>query len=95
MTSLSLNAQDLPTGFIIDAASFAANNRLTMKKGKTTLGLINPANGEILVWRRTPSGSDVRQAIGKPQAPGSTFKTKAGIGDVSRVAYHPRDCREV
>ena len=43
-------------------------------KGKTgAIVAINPANGEILcLATNTPNGSDVRQAIGKPQAPGST-----------------------
>ena len=41
---------------------------------------INPANGEILcLATNTPQGSDVRQAIGKPNAPGSTFKTAQAL----------------
>ena len=50
-------------------------------KGKTgSIVAINPANGEILcLATNTPSGSDVRQAIGKPQAPGSTFKTAQAL----------------
>ena len=49
--------------------------------GKTgSIVAINPANGEILcIATNTPKGSDVRLAIGKPQAPGSTFKTAQAL----------------
>lgn len=49
--------------------------------GKTgSIVAINPANGEILcIATNTPNGFDVRQAIGKPQAPGSTFKTAQAL----------------
>ena len=41
---------------------------------------INPQNGEILcLATNTPQGSDVRQAIGRPRAPGSTFKTAQAL----------------
>ena len=54
-------------------------NRLL--QGKTgSIVAINPANGEILcIATNTPNGFDVRQAIGKPQAPGSTFKTAQAL----------------
>lgn len=54
-------------------------NRLL--QGKTgSIVAINPANGEILcLATNTPNGFDVRQAIGKPQAPGSTFKTAQAL----------------
>ena len=50
-------------------------------KGKTgSIVAINPANGEILcLATNTPHGADVRQAIGKPYAPGSTFKTAQAL----------------
>ena len=50
-------------------------------QGKTgSIVAINPANGEILcLATNTPKGFDVRQAIGKPQAPGSTFKTAQAL----------------
>ena len=50
-------------------------------KGKTgAIVAINPENGEILCMAtNTPNGSDVRQAIAKPQAPGSTFKTAQAL----------------
>lgn len=50
-------------------------------QGKTgSIVAINPANGEILcLATNTPQGSDVRQAIGRPQAPGSTFKTAQAL----------------
>lgn len=54
-------------------------NRLL--QGKTgSIVAINPANGEILcIATHTPQGYDVRQAIGKPQAPGSTIKTAQAL----------------
>ena len=50
-------------------------------KGKTgSIVAINPENGEIIcLATNTPQGYDVRQAIGKPQAPGSTFKTAQAL----------------
>lgn len=54
-------------------------NRLL--QGKTgSIVAINPANGEILcIATHTPQGYDVRQAIGRPQAPGSTIKTAQAL----------------
>ena len=49
---------------------------------------INPANGEILCLA-TPQGSDVRQAIGKPNAPGSTFKTAQALTLLSEGIVTP------
>lgn len=50
-------------------------------QGKTgSIVAINPANGEILcLATNTPQGYDVRHAIGKPQAPGSTIKTAQAL----------------
>ena len=51
---------------------------------------INPANGEILcLATNTPHGSDVRQAIGKPNAPGSTFKTAQALTLLSEHIVTP------
>lgn len=51
---------------------------------------INPANGEILcLATNTPQGSDVRQAIGKPNAPGSTFKTAQALTLLSEGIVTP------
>ena len=51
---------------------------------------INPANGEILcLATNTPQGSDVRQAIGKPNAPGSTFKTAQALTLLSEGIITP------
>ncbi len=60
-------------------------------KGKTgSIVAINPANGEILcLATNTPSGSDVRQAIGKPHAPGSTFKTAQALTLLSEGIITP------
>ena len=60
-------------------------------KGKTgSIVAINPANGEILcLATNTPNGSDVRQAIGKPQAPGSTFKTAQALTLLSEGVITP------
>ena len=59
--------------------------------GKTgSIVAINPANGEILcLATNTPQGSDVRQAIGKPQAPGSTFKTAQALTLLSEDIVTP------
>ena len=74
------------------AQSLPADGPLTIKpllqklgerllKGKTgSVVAINPANGEILcIATNSPQGSDVRLAIGKPYAPGSTFKTAQAL----------------
>ena len=59
--------------------------------GKTgSIVAINPVNGEILcLATNTPQGSDVRQAIGKPQAPGSTFKTAQALTLLSEDIVTP------
>ena len=60
-------------------------------KGKTgAVVAINPANGEILcLATNTPQGTNVRQAIGKPQAPGSTFKTAQALTLLSEGIVTP------
>ena len=61
-------------------------------KGKTgSVVAINPANGEILcLATNSPQGSDVRQAIGRPQAPGSTFKTAQALTLLSEGVITPQ-----
>ncbi len=81
MTSWSLNAQELPTDGPLTLRPLLQQLGERLLKGKTgAIVAINPANGEILcLATNTPQGSDVRQAIGKPQAPGSTFKTAQAL----------------
>ena len=81
MAALASRGQGLPTDgpLTIRPMLQALGERLL--KGKTgSIVAINPANGEILcLATNTPSGADVRQAIGKPNAPGSTFKTAQAL----------------
>ncbi len=60
-------------------------------KGKTgSIVAINPENGEIIcLATNTPNGPDVTQAIGKPQAPGSTFKTAQALAMLSEGFITP------
>ena len=50
-------------------------------RGKTgSVVALNPENGEIIcLATNTPHGSDVHQAIARPYAPGSTFKTAQAL----------------
>ena len=91
MTSLSLNAQDLPTDGPLTLRPLLQQLGERMLKGKTgAVVAINPVNGEILcLATNTPQGSDVRQAIGKPQAPGSTFKTAQALVMLSEGSITP------
>lgn len=91
MTSLSLNAQDLPTDGPLTLRPLLQQFGERLLKGKTgAIVAINPANGEILcLATNTPQGSDVRQAIGKPQAPGSTFKTAQALVMLSEGSITP------
>ncbi len=79
-------------GEALRAQSLPADGPLTLRpqlqqlgerllQGKTgSVVAINPKNGELLcLATNTPQGSDVRQAIGRPQAPGSTFKTAQAL----------------
>ena len=70
-------AQALPTDGPLTLRPMLQQLGERLLKGKTgAIVAINPANGEIIcLATNTPKGFDVRQAIGKPQAPGSTFKT--------------------
>ena len=91
MTSLLLNAQDLPTDGPLTLRPLLQQLGERLLKGKTgAIVAINPANGEILcLATNTPQGSDVRQAIGKRQAPGSTFKTAQALVMLSEGSITP------
>ena len=91
LTSLSLNAQDLPTDGPLTLRPLLQQLGERLLKGTTgAVVAINPANGEILcLATNTPQGSDVRQAIGKPQAPGSTFKTAQALVMLSEGSITP------
>ena len=66
-----VNAQGLPTDGKLTIRPLLQQLGEELLQGKTgSIVAINPANGEILcLATNTPNGSDVRQAIGKPQAP--------------------------
>ena len=68
-------------------------------RGKTdSIVAIDPATGQILcLATNTPQGPDVRQAIGRPLAPGSTFKTAQALTLLSEGIITPEttvDCQE-
>ncbi|MBP3775807.1 MAG: penicillin-binding protein [Prevotella sp.] len=74
--SISLWSQGLPTDGSLTLRPMLQQLGERLLQGKTgSIVAVNPANGEILcIATNTPNGHDVRQAIGKPQAPGSTIK---------------------
>ncbi len=74
--SISLWSQGLPTDGPLTLRPMLQQLGERLLQGKTgSIVAINPANGEILcIATNTPNGYDVQQAIGKPQAPGSTIK---------------------
>ena len=78
---VALPAQELPTDGALTLRPLLQQLGDRLLRGKTgSIVAINPANGEILcLATNTPKGSDVRQAIGRPQAPGSTFKTAQAL----------------
>jgi penicillin-binding protein 2 len=79
--SISAYPQGLPTDGPLTIRPQLQQLGERLLKGKTgAVVAINPENGEILcLATNTPNGSDVRQAIAKPQAPGSTFKTAQAL----------------
>ena len=81
MACLSLQGQALPIDGPLTIRPMLQQVGERLLQGKTgSIVAINPANGEILcLATNTPQGADVRQAIGKPQAPGSTFKTAQAL----------------
>ncbi len=86
-----VNAQGLPTDGKLTIRPLLQQLGEQLLQGKTgSIVAINPANGEILcLATNTPNGSDVRQAIGKPQAPGSTFKTAQALTLLSEGVISP------
>ena len=84
-------AQGLPTDGPLTIRPLLQKLGERLLKGKTgAIVAINPENGEILcLATNTPEGSDVRQAIGKPQAPGSTFKTAQALTMLSEGVITP------
>ena len=85
------SAQQLPSDGPLTLRPLLQQLGERLLKGKTgAIVAINPANGEILcIATNTPTGSDVRQAIGKPQAPGSTFKTAQALTLLSEGIVTP------
>ena len=78
---MQIRAQGLPTDGPLTVRPILQQLGERLLKGKTgSIVAINPENGEIIcLATNTPQGYDVRQAIGKPQAPGSTFKTAQAL----------------
>ncbi|MBQ7419797.1 MAG: penicillin-binding protein [Prevotella sp.] len=74
-------AQGLPTDGPLTLRPLLQQLGERLLKGKTgSIVAINPANGEIIcLATNTPKGRDVRQAIGVPREPGSTFKTAQAL----------------
>ena len=83
--------QQLPTDGSLTIRPMLQQLGERLLQGKTgAIVAINPANGEILcLATNTPAGSDVRQAIGKPYAPGSTFKTAQALALLSEGIVTP------
>lgn len=81
LTAIAAAAQGLPTDGPLTLRPLLQQLGDRLLRGKTgSIIAINPANGEILcLATNTPKGSDVRQAIARPQAPGSTFKTAQAL----------------
>ncbi len=81
LVSLAVYAQELPVDGPLTLRPALQQLGTQLLQGKTgSIVAINPANGEILcLATNTPQGFDVRQAIGKPNAPGSTFKTAQAL----------------
>ena len=81
MVCLSISGQALPVDGPLTLRPILQQLGERLLQGKTgSIVAINPANGEILcLATNTPMGFDVRQAIGKPLAPGSTFKTAQAL----------------
>ena len=75
------HGQQLPTDGPLTLRPLLQQLGERLLKGKTgAIVAISPENGQILCMAtNTAQGSDVRQAIGRPQAPGSTFKTAQAL----------------
>lgn len=96
MAGQAVVAQGLPTDGALTVRPILQDLGARLLKGKTgAIVAINPENGEILcLATNTPSGFDVRQAIGKPQAPGSTFKTAQALAMLSEGFVSPETTME-
>ena len=91
LAHLTISAQALPTDGPLTIRPLLQQLGERLLKGKTgSVVAINPANGEILcIATNTPQGADVRQAIGRPNAPGSTFKTAQALTLLSEGIITP------
>ena len=86
----SVGAQELPEGQLTIRPMLQKLGEKLLKGKTGSIVAINPANGEILcLATNTPHGSDVRQAIAKPMAPGSTFKTAQALTLLSEGIITP------
>ena len=91
LTGMTVRAQGLPTDGPLTVRPILQQLGERLLKGKTgSIVAINPENGEIIcLATNTPKGADVRQAIGKPMAPGSTFKTAQALTLLSEGIVTP------
>ena len=91
LAGMAVRAQGLPTDGPLTIRPVLQQLGERLLKGKTgSIVAINPENGEIIcLATNTPQGADVRQAIGKPQAPGSTFKTAQALTLLSEGIVTP------
>lgn len=91
LTSATLHAQGLPSDGPLTLRPMLQQLGERLLQGKTgSIVAINPSNGEILcLATNSPKGSDVRLAIGKPYAPGSTFKTAQALTLLSEGIVTP------
>lgn len=91
LTAAPAMAQGLPTDGPLTIRPMLQQLGERLLKGKTgSIVAIDPENGEIIcLATNTPHGYDVHQAIGKPQAPGSTFKTAQALTLLSEGIVTP------
>ena len=91
LAGITVRAQGLPTDGPLTVRPMLQQLGERLLKGKTgSIVAINPENGEIIcLATNTPQGYDVRQAIGKPMAPGSTFKTAQALTLLSEGIVTP------
>lgn len=96
ISCMAMYGQGLPTDGPLTIHPLLQSLGERLLKGKTgSIVAINPANGEILcLATNTPNGPDVRLAIGKPQAPGSTFKTAQALVMLSESFVTPETTME-
>jgi len=90
-TALAVSAQQLPTDGPLTLRPTLQALATRLLQGKTgSVVAIDPANGQLLcLATNTPQGADVRLAIGKPYAPGSTFKTAQALTLLSEGIVTP------